>query len=128
MLTIANCMASIQSWMSTNKLKLNPDKTEYFFPGNEWQQIKYLSMFPSELLGAETYPTKSARSLRVIFVKNFNFRSYVSAICSSCINHIRHLRRIRRHLDVASAKLLANALMSNRLDYCNSLLSVFEEN
>ena len=54
--------------------------------------------------------------------KNFNFRSHISAICSSCIYHIRDLRRIRRHLDLDSAKLLANGLVSSRLDYCNSLL------
>ena len=35
---------------------------------------------------------------------------------------MRHLRRIRRHLDLDSAKLLATALVSSRLDYCNSLL------
>ena len=33
-----------------------------------------------------------------------------------------HLRRIRRHLDLDNAKLLATALVSSRLDYCNSLL------
>ena len=47
----------------------------------------------------------------------------MSAICSSCIYHIRDLRRIRRHLDLNSAKLLANALVSSRFDYCNSILS-----
>ena len=35
---------------------------------------------------------------------------------------MRDLRCIRRHLDLDSAKLLATALMSSRLDYCNSLL------
>ena len=35
---------------------------------------------------------------------------------------MRDLRRIRRHLDLDSAKLLATALLSSRLDYCNSLL------
>ena len=51
----------------------------------------------------------------------------ISAICSSCIYHIRDLRRIRRHLDLDSAKLLANALVSSRFDYCNSLLSGIAE-
>ena len=35
---------------------------------------------------------------------------------------MRDLRRIRRHLDLDSAILLATALVSSRLDYCNSLL------
>ena len=104
----------------TAKPKLKPDKTEFLLIGNERQQSKYLSMLLIELLGVKTYIAKSAHNLGVIFNKNFNFRSHISAICSSCIYHIRDLRRIRRHLDLESAKLLANALVCSRLDYCNS--------
>ena len=32
---LQTCLASVQSWMSTNKLKLNPDKTEFLLIGNE---------------------------------------------------------------------------------------------
>ena len=124
---LQSCLPSVQSCMSTNKLKLNPDKTEFLLIGNEQQRSKYLSMFPIELLGVETYPAKSARNLGVIFDKNFNFLSHISAICSSCIYHIRDVWRIRCHLDLDSAKLLANALVSNRFDYCNSLLSGIAE-
>ena len=35
---------------------------------------------------------------------------------------MQDLRRIRRHLDLDRAKLLSTALVSSRLDYCNSLL------
>ena len=69
-------LASVQSWMSTNKLKLNPDKTEFFLIWNERQRSKYRSMFPIDRLGVKTYPAKSAHDLGVIFEKNFNFRSY----------------------------------------------------
>ena len=124
---LQSCLASVQSWMSTNKLKLNPDKTEFLLIGNERQRSKYLSMFPIEVLGVETYPAKSDRNLGVIFDKDFNLRSHISAICSSCIHHIRDLRRICRHLDLDSAKLLANALVTSRFDYCNSLLSGIAE-
>ena len=117
---LQSCLASVQSWISTNKLKLNPDKTEFLLIGNERQWSKYLSIFPIALLGVETYPAKSARNFGVIFDKNFNFRSHISAICSLCIYHIRDLRHIRRHLDGDSAKLLANTLVSSRLDFCNS--------
>src|SRR5258708_9078965 len=42
--------------------------------------------------------------------------------CTSSFYHIRQLRQIRSVLDRPSALLLANALVSTRLDYCNSLL------
>ena len=80
-------------------------------------------MFPIEHFAVKTYPVKSARSLGVIFDNKFNIRSLISAICRACFYRIRDLRRIRRYLDLNGAKLLANALASNRLDYCNSVLS-----
>ena len=60
---LQSCLASVQSWVSTNKLKLNPDKTEFLLIGNERQRSKCLSMFPIELLGVKTNPTKYARNL-----------------------------------------------------------------
>ena len=35
---LQSCLASVQSWMSTNKLKLNPDKTEFLLIRNERQR------------------------------------------------------------------------------------------
>ena len=64
----------LQSWRSTNKLKLNPDKTEFLLIGN--QRSKYLSMFPIELLGVKTNPAKYAWNLGVMYDKNFTFHSH----------------------------------------------------
>ena len=69
---------------------------------------------------------KLARNLEGIFDKN-KFCSHISAICSSCIYHIRNIRRIRHHLDLESVVLVANAQVSSRLDYCNSLLFEISE-
>ena len=107
--------------MSTNKLKLNPDKTEFLLIRKTRQWSKYLSMFPTELSGVETNPEKSARNLGVIFDKIISFRSLISAMRSSCFYWMRDLRRINCHLDPDSAKLLAAAPGSSCLDYCNSL-------
>ena len=121
---LQSCLAYVQSWMSMNKLKLKPDKTEFLLIGKERQRSKYLSIFPIELLGVKTNPAKSARNLAVIFDKNFTSRSHISTVCRSCFYHMRDLWRIRRHLDLDSVKLLATALVSSRLDYCNSLFIV----
>ena len=109
------------------QLKLTADKTEFLLVGNERQWSKYIFMFPIELSGVKSYPAKSAYNLGVIFDKNFNFHSHICAICSSCSYHIRDLGRIRHHLDLDSAKLLANALVSSHLVYCNSILSGIAE-
>ena len=105
-----------------NKLKLNPDKTEFLLMWNERQRSVYLSMFAVEFFGVKTNPAKSAQNLGVIFDKNFTFHSHISAVCSSCFYHMQDLQGIRRHLGLDSAKLLATALVSRHLDYCGSLL------
>ena len=46
----------------------------------------------------------------------------ISKTCRCCLYHIRDLRRIRRFLSLSVAKTIATALVSSRLDYCNSLL------
>lgn len=73
-------------------------------------------------MGVDTNPSESARNLGVIFDQNFNFRQHITQLCNSCYYHIRDLRRIRRHLSLDNAKSLACALISSRLDNCNSLL------
>ena len=85
---LQSCLASVQSWMSTNKLKLNPDKTEFLLIGNERQWSKYLSMFPIGLLGVGTYPAKSARNLGVIFDKNFQLP--LTYICNLQFMYLPH--------------------------------------
>ena len=107
--------------MTTNKLKLNPNKTEFLLIGLERQRLKYLSMFPVTLLGNETRPSKT-ENLDVVFDEKFNFTIHITNVCKISYYHIRDLRRIRKHLNLNQAKCLASALVSNRLDYCNSLL------
>ena len=57
----------------------------------------------------------------MVFDSNFNFSNHVSQVIKSTIVHARDLYRIRPLLDLNTSMLLANALVSSRLDYCNSL-------
>ena len=52
----------------------------------------------------------------------FSFKKHVSNICRSAFYHICDIRRIKINLNKATAISLANAPVSSRLDYCNSLL------
>ena len=58
----------------------------------------------------------------VIFDSDNSFDNHVAKVCRACYYHLRDLRRIHKFLGVETAILLANAMVSSRLDYCNSLL------
>ena len=60
--------------------------------------------------------------LGVIFDSGNTFSNHITNMCRACYYHLKDLRRIRKFLSVETAALLANSMISSRLDYCNSLL------
>ena len=111
------CLMGVSAWMTGSKLKLNPSKTECLLIGTKLQREKFLKNFPCLLLGQDTNPSTSAKKNSVLFDSSLNFRKHISQTCMACFYHIRDLRRIRKSL----AKQIAVALVSSKLDYCNSL-------
>ena len=107
--------------MSENKLKLNPDKTE-FIVFSAKDRFKWLSdSFPVNILGNCLSPTDVARNLGVLFGAKFCFTNHVNSVIKSCFISLRDLHRIRRFLSVDTSVAIVNALVSSHLDYCNSL-------
>ena len=106
--------------MTGSKLKLNPSKTEFLLIGTKLQREKFLNIFPCLLLVQDTNPSTSAKNLGVLFNSSLNFRKHISQTCRACFYHIRDLRQIRS-LSLDLAKQIAVALVSSKLDYCNSL-------
>ena len=111
----------VSAWMTGSKLKLNPSKTEFLLIGTKLQREKFLKNFPCLLLGQDTNPSTSANNLGVLSDSSLNFGKDISQTCRACFYHIRDLRRIRKSLSLDLAKQIAVALVSSKLDYCNSL-------
>ena len=106
--------------MKNSKLKLNADKTEFLIIDTSTQRAKLDGFFPTHILSQSITPAASVLNLGVTFDENFNFKQHKT--CRCCFYHIRDLRRIRWFLPLSVAKTIATALVSSRLDYCNSLL------
>jgi hypothetical protein len=64
----------------------------------------------------------TARNLGVWLDSTMSFDQHVETVRRVCYCHIRRLARIRRYLTSQSAAIIAAAIVSGRLDYCNSLL------
>ena len=82
---------------------------------------KISSHFLVSILGSLLHPVDSVRNLGVWFDAEFSFSEHVKRTCNACFLQMRDLRRIRQYLTPKVAVLAANALVSSRLDYCNSL-------
>ena len=119
---LTKCLRSIQEWMVGVKLKLNPEKNEFIIIGQKAIRESLAPNFPVPLLQNNISPSVEVKNLGVIFDSDNSFDNHVAKICRACYYHLRDLRRIRKFLSDETAILLANAMVSSRLDYCNSLL------
>ena len=120
---VRTCLNNVRVWMSDNRLKLNPDKTEYilFSSKRDNNRASFTAM------DTELRPSDQVRNLGVIFDRNFKFNKQVESISKSCRYHMRDFYRIRKYLTRDAAIKLANALVTSRIDYCNSLLGFVSE-
>ena len=110
--------------MTNSKLKLNPSKTEFISIGSKKRE-RFKDLFPILLLDHDTLPKAFVRNLGFIFY--FNFKRQISQICRIRFYHIHDFRRIRKYLSPETTKSVACALVTNHLDYCNSLFYNFPD-
>ena len=118
---LSHCLEDVKRWLSTNKLKLSPDKTEFIVFGSKSQREKLNQSFPVNILGNLISPTDAVRNLGVWFDSDFSFSCHVRKVCKACFAHVRDLKQLRGHLTHEATLMAANALVGSRLDYCNSL-------
>ena len=89
---LSHCLEDIKRWLSTNKLKLNPDKTEIIVFGSKSQQEKLNHSFPANILGNLISPVDAVRNLGVWFDSDFSFSCHVMKVCKACFASVRDLK------------------------------------
>ena len=105
-----------------NGLLLNPDKTEAMFRGTSRNLSKVKDQTVINISGSDIKPSEHIKSLGVTIDAKINFDQHVSNICRASFANIRALRQIRPTLNREDANKVACAIVSSRLDYCNSVL------
>ena len=118
---LKSCLDDVKKWLSANKLKLNPDKTEFIVFGSKIQHEKWNKSFPVNILGNFFSLVGAVRNLGVWFDSDFSFSRHDQNICKSSFAQIRDLKRLRGYLTHHAALMAANGLVGSRLDYCNFL-------
>ena len=115
------CIHDISLWMTSNSLKLNSDKTEFFLAISQHNKLR---MPPVSLtIGNEVIqPSETVRNLGVIFDTHMTMSSQVSSLCRSVSYHLRNISRIRRFLDYNICNDIVRSLVLSRFDYGNVLL------
>ena len=96
--------------MSSNRLKLNSDMTEFLGFGSLLHPWPLLS---SIVIGNDSITASdSTRNIGVIFVKYMNFAAQVSAICKASFFQLRNMSHVRKFLSIESTKALVQTFIT----------------
>ena len=108
--------------MIKNKLKMNDSIKEFivFRSLQAKQDLSGLSVSVGD--SCVIAQSSKVRNLGVIIDQFLDFDHYIDDVCKSTHFHLRNIGRIRHLLSYDACAQLIHALISIRLDYCNSLL------
>ena len=121
-LRMSRCVAEIQTWMASNRLLLNPLKTEVIWLGSP-RRLKTCAKHGLTLAEAVISPSDYVRDLGVLLDGELSLSTHINRLTSVCYYNIRQLRSVRRCLTLETAHALVRALVHSRLDYCSGVLA-----
>ena len=100
------CIKDVCSWLVTNKLWANPNKTEYLLFNS-----RYINL-DSDIIS----PSYIVKNFGVLVQSNMSLDNHISSIIKSCVVQLRDFRRIRPLISKTAATTLANSFIHSCLD------------
>ena len=118
--TVQSCLADIRVWMHISLLKLHDYKTELMILGTK-QLIK---VGDTEIITVNdsTHNTSSVRNLDFYYDSQQKNITHINTLRSTLFATIHKISKIGHMLDINMTKILIQALVLSKVDYCNSLL------
>ena len=113
--SIQNCVIDIKSWMTTNMLQLNMDKTEVLVLMNK-RLRNPVTVDNIKIASVSISPTKNVRNLGAVFDSTLSSEPFVSAICKSAWFNLFNITKVRRSLTTEAAKILIQAYVMSKMD------------
>jgi len=113
---VSACIEDIIKWMASNRLMVNPAKTDVLW---------YSTSQPppdTRLLPASTtvQPSASVRNLGVLFDADLSFAVHVNQLTARCYSSLHRIKSCRCAVSRSASVTLIYSLIVSRLDYCNS--------
>ena len=121
---LVSCVREVQVWCASMRLRLNPSKTEliWFYRGS--RDVHPLSGCSLQLdPDCSIIPVKTVRDLGVILDGALKMNAHITSVTRSCFYHLRRIRQVKRCLNERCLRVLVQALVMSRIDYCNAVLA-----
>ena len=104
--------------MSSNRLRLNADKTQFMWLGTS----HFLGRRNMQAVSSILQSSDIVNILRVYLDSGLVMDRQVSKLCQVCYFHLHRLRTVRRSLTKELLLTLVHAFVTSQIDHCNGLL------
>ena len=115
------CIASVRTWMTVNKLKLNDGKTEIMVVASPHNQCR-LTDIRLKIGEAILTPRSTVKNLGAALDSTLSMEAQVSSVVRKMYFNIRRISKVKRHLTKEACAKVINATVISHLDYHNALL------
>ena len=115
------CILDVKQWMTSGKLMLNDDKTEFIVIASR-HLLKKAAVNTIRVEDCDVSKVSVVRILGAWFDDQLSMAVHITKICSAAFYHLHNIRHIRKYLSVDAATILIHSFISSRIDYSNSLL------
>jgi len=106
------------------RLKLNASKTELVWfdrkkPQDDDRAVNVIN-FDTD---CSVMPSAVVRDLGVLLDRSLTMTNHITSIVKACFFHFLRFRQVNKCLNEHCLRILVQALVISRLDYCNSVLA-----
>ena len=77
---LACCIEDLAAWLSASRLRLNPTKTQFLWPGSKYQ-VDRITVRHVPVLSSSVQVVDSARDLGVVIDSHLTMADHVTAVC-----------------------------------------------
>ena len=121
-LCVEKCVSDVKTWMTSNRLQVNEDKTEVLLvTAKRVVNLQHLPEF-TNINGTYVKFSPSVKNLGVTLDSTLSLHQHVINVCEVAYLELRCSNSIRNLLSSDAVKTRVCSLVLSRLDYCNSLL------
>ena len=117
---VQNCMKEMTSYLNAHFMKVNTDKTEFLllYPPSLEKDVITQGVI---LDGQPIRFSNSVLNVGVWIDKHLSMDTHINTVVAHCYKLLRDIGRIKRFLSQSQIEQILHAVISHRLDYCNSL-------
>jgi hypothetical protein len=122
MLSLSQDLRNIAEWCCSNKLLINPTKTEFMIFGME-KSIKNLPNLSIPFLGEILTPVTVCKDLGLTLDATLTFDDHINLLTSTLTSSLCQINRVRHLFDKNALLVMINCLVFSKLYYCSTVWS-----